>query len=72
MKNLNFNKNIIYRVRKDNDFEFCFPVSTGNYLIGNCYPCDKNGKILEGYNAPIPLLFDELIECTGKNRLGDI
>lgn len=54
-----FVKNVIYAV-ENYDFNYVLAADTGNYYICDCYPCTRQGEILEGYEYPIPIHSENL------------
>lgn len=61
IKVFDFVETVIYKV-EGYDFDYVKSADTGNYIICDCYPCDGLGNILEGYEYPIPIERDSIIE----------
>lgn len=47
-----FVKNVIYAV-ENYDFKYVIPTETVNSYVCGCYPCNRQGEILEGYKYPV-------------------
>jgi hypothetical protein len=60
IKVFDFVETVIYKV-KDYNFEYVKAADTGNYSICDCFPCNKYGEILKGYEYPIPIERENLI-----------
>ena len=55
-----FVEGVIYKVKNYYDFEYVISNNTGNYYICDCFPCNENGEILEGYICPIPINYENI------------
>lgn len=52
---------VIYKV-KNLDFKYVLATMTGDFQVVDCFPCDRKGRILKGYEYPIPVDKDDLLE----------
>ncbi len=49
-----------------NDEKYVVSAVTGNYFVGDCYPCDEHGNVIyDDYTSPVPFEADNLKEAVG-------
>lgn len=60
VKKFTFVSGTVYKV-VDFDFKYVLATDTGDYHICDCFPCNKKGEILKGYEYPVPIHKDNLL-----------
>jgi len=70
----NFIEGAIYKLKQAtsvcvNGEEYVVSAVTGDYYIGDCFPCDQYGNVADGYESPVPFEAEDLDEVVGMKQL---